>query len=96
MLVKDPSEFPIEYATFDQCSVANGAYSTYICEQNHIHSVWRGTTPMGDAAEEASAYTLNGTTLTAVDCTAAEDDQVVNFYDLAKSNTAENVNTITQ
>lgn len=87
VLLKDPLD-PGAHGTFEQNSSANGAFSTYICAQNHIHSVWRGETPIG-AQEENHAYALTGTTLTAVDCTAAEDEDILNFYAMAQANTAE-------
>lgn len=95
VLLKDPmnADSPV---TFDQQSTANGAYVTYICGENHIHSVWRGTTPTGEAAEENSAYALDGTTLTAVDCTVGESENTVYFSDIAVTNTAENADAITR
>lgn len=81
------------HCTLDQNSAASGAYITYICEENHIHSVWRGNTPIGEV-EENSAYTLDGTSLTAVDCTVGENENTVYFYDIAKANTAENVDAM--
>jgi len=80
--------------TFDQMSIANGAYIDYICAENHIHSVWRGTNPMGDAEEENHAYALNGATLTAVDCATGDSGNTVYFYDIAVTNTAENVDAM--
>lgn len=95
VLLKDPLE-PEAHGTFEQRSTANGAYFTYICGENHIHSVWRGTDPVGNAAEEDHAYTLEGTVLTAVDCAAGENENTVYFYDIAMANTAENADAITQ
>lgn len=94
VLLKDPANAEA-HITFDQQSTANGAYITYICEENHIHNVWRGTTPMGEAAEENYAYELVGTTLTAVDCTVGESEHTVYFHDVAIANTAENADAIT-
>lgn len=74
-----------------QNSAANGAYTTYLCADNHIHSLWRGTTPMGDAAEENTAFALSGNALTAVSCTAGEDGKTIDFAEIAKPNTPENV-----
>lgn len=80
--------------TFEQCSTANGAYITYLCEENHIHSVWRGMTPVGEA-EEDLAYSLDGSHLTAAVCTAPEGGQRVFFSDIAQANTAQNAAAIT-
>lgn len=93
VLLKDPLDASGQ-GTFEQCSVANGAYITYICEENHIHSVWRGNTPVGEA-EENHAYTLTGTTLTAVDCAVGESENTIYFSDIAKQNTAENLAAMT-
>lgn len=92
VLLKDPLD-TAAHGTFEQNSSANGAYITYICGENHIHSVWRGNTPIGEV-EENSAYTLERTSLSAVDCTAGESENTVYFYDIAKTNTAENVDAI--
>lgn len=81
--------------TFEQRSTANGAYITYICEVNHIHSVWRGTNPMGEDEEENHAYVLNGATLTEIDCSIGETENTIYFDDIAKANTAENVDAMT-
>lgn len=89
-LLKDPSD-PGAHGTFEQRSTANGAYITYICGENHIHSVWRGTGPTGEAEEENRAYALEGTTLTAIDCTAGESESTIYFGDIAKANTADSL-----
>lgn len=89
VLLKDPAEEAV-HGTFEQSSVANGAYENYICEENHFHSVWRGATPVGEM-EENRAYALNGTVLTAVDCVGSTGEKNVSFADIAKTNTAENV-----
>lgn len=94
VLLNDPLNAEA-HGTFEQQSTANGAYITYICEENHIHSVWCGTDPMGNAAEENSAYILDGTTLTATDCTVGESGNTVFFNDIATANTAENADAIT-
>ena len=86
LLLKDPLNTEA-HGTFEQMSTANGAYSTYICDQNHIHSVWRGTNPFGGEEEENNAYSLAGTTLTKTDCTSGENEKTVYFYDIAKVNT---------
>lgn len=95
VLLKDPMNAE-SHGTFDQQSTANGAYITYICEENHIHSVWRGTDPAGEAVEENSAYALGGTTLTLTDCTVGESGNTVYFNDIAVANTAENADAITR
>lgn len=94
VLLKDPLD-TAAHGTFEQNSSANGAYITYICEDSHIHSVWRGDTPIGEA-EENYAYALEGTTLTEAHCTAGEGDNTIYFYDIAMANTAENVNAMVQ
>lgn len=90
ILLKDPAD-PNAHGTFEQMSTANGAYITYICEENHIHNVWRGTTPLGEAAEENRAFSLEGTVLTPVDCSVGENEHTVYFYDIAQANTEENI-----
>lgn len=92
VLLKDPAD-PAAHGTFEQNSSANGAYLTYICEKNHLHSVWRGNTPVGDM-EENHAYALEGTSLTEVDCTVGENEHTVYFSEIAKANTAENLNAM--
>lgn len=94
VLLQDPLA-PAANSTFEQNSSANGAYTTYICGENHLHNVWRGSTPVGEA-EENYAYALEGTTLTTVDCAAEEGENTVYFYDIAKANTAENVAAMMQ
>lgn len=94
VLLKDPLEGAAN-STFEQCSTANGAYVTYLCAENHIHSVWRGMTPVGEA-EENHAYALEGTALKAVDCPIREGDKTVSFFDAAMVNSAENAEAITQ
>ena len=89
VLLKDPMN-PDAHGTFEQRSTANGAYSTYICEANHIHSVWRGSTPVGEV-EENSAYSLVGTSLNPVECSVGENEHTINFHDIATANTAENI-----
>lgn len=95
VLLKDPLD-AAAYGTIEQNSAANGSYITYICEENHIHSVWRGTNPMGGEEEENYAYALEEMRLTTVDCTAGESDNSVSFYDIAKENSAENVDAMLQ
>lgn len=82
------------HGTFEQCSTANGSYSTYICEDNHIHNVWHGTNPMGELVDDGCAYILDGTTLKLTDCTVGYSDKTIDFYDIAKANVIENVNAI--
>ena len=62
----------------------------YICEANHIHSVWRGSTPVGEA-EENSAYSMEGTSLKPVECSVGENERTIYFHDIAAANTAENI-----
>lgn len=93
VLLKDPLDAEAD-ETFAQISTANGAYITYFCEEHHIHSVWRGANPMGEAVEENSAYILEGTTLIATDCAVGESENTVYFYDIAKANVAENVDAM--
>lgn len=95
VLLNDPLD-PQAHGTFEQCSTAGGAYITYVCTERHIHSVWRGTTPMGDAAEENYAYVLSGTELTLTDCSAGEGENTVYLSDIAAANTAENLALIGQ
>ena len=93
VLLKDPVNTDA-HGTFEQMSTANGAYLTYICEANHIHSVWRGSTPIGDM-EENSAYKLEGTTLTPTECSVGENEHTVYFSSIAKANTEENLSGLT-
>lgn len=85
VLLKDPMGESVN-GTFEQMSVANGAYDTYICADNHIHSVWSGMTPVGEM-EENSAYELVGTSLNVVNCAASEG---TSFFDASKPNIAQN------
>lgn len=93
VLLKNPLDLEA-HGTFEQMSIANGAYTTYICEEGHIHNVWRGTTPLGEEAEENFAYSFDGDSLTSVDCSAPENENTIYFSDIAKANTAENVAAI--
>ena len=94
VLLKDPSavQSPV---TFEQNSSANGAYETYFCEENHIHSIWRGSTPIGEL-EEDHAYALEGSALAIKNCPAGKSGNTVFFSDIAKVNSAENRNALTQ
>lgn len=85
ILLKDPLD-TAAHGTFEQNSTANGAYSLYICEDNHIHNVWSGTTPMGDAVEEDNAYVLEGTKLNLTSCEKGANGNVIYFYDIAIDN----------
>lgn len=78
VLLKDPADAEA-HDTFEQMSTANGAYETYICEENHIHSVWSGTDPTGAAVEENHACALEGTELMVVNC-AAKNKEPLRFY----------------
>ena len=95
VLLKNPldAQSPV---TFEQNSSANGTYAIYLCEENHIHSVWQGTNPIGEAVEENYAYALEGTTLVLKDCPAGENENTVYFSDIAKANFAENRDAIMQ
>ena len=95
ILLKDQTDLEA-HGTFEQRSTANGGYITYICEENHIHSVWRGTNPMGEVEEENHAYVMEGTNLITVDCGIGENENSIYFYDIAKANTAENVDAMIQ
>jgi len=95
VLLKDPANVDA-HGTFEQSSTANGSYVTYICGEDHIHSVWRGTNPMGEPEEENSAYIVNGTELTPIDCTSDAEHLYVYFNNIAKSNVAANVDAITK
>lgn len=94
VLLKDPTG-EWEYSTFEQRSTADGQYMTYICEENHIHSVARVNAPTGKVEEEESVYALEGTTLKAVECGTKKSQETVYFYDKAKLNSPENVEKIT-
>lgn len=88
VLLHDPldAESPV---TFRQNSSANGVYTLCFCENGHVHSLWRGETPLGEMAED-HAYALVGTSLIPVDCTEGENEKSIPFSALAKANTAEN------
>lgn len=89
ILLQDPLDTQA-HGTFEQRSTANGAYMLYICEDNHIHSVWRGINPLGEEVEENNAYALEGANLTVIDCAGKEGENTIYFYDIAKANTEEN------
>lgn len=89
ILIKDKQNMEA-HGTFELCSTANGAYSTYICENNHIHNVWCGTNPLDEEVKEDYAYVLDGTSFTAVDCSSGENENAVYFYDIAKTNSEDN------
>lgn len=72
VLLKDPME-PSSYATFEQMSTAGGAYTLYICPDNHIHNVWGGDTPIG-YQEENNAYILSGTELVLTACSLGANE----------------------
>lgn len=88
-LLNDPLDEEA-HGTFEQKSTANGAHTLYICEYNHIHSVWRGVNQLGEEVEENNAYALEGANLTAIDCAGKEGENTIYFYDIAKANTEEN------
>lgn len=89
VLLKDPRD-AMAHGTFEQCSTAGGGYTTYLCGENHIHSVWKGMTPVGEM-EENYAYALSGTELTETDCPAEVNEKTVYFPDIAKPNTEANL-----
>ena len=91
VLLKDPLD-PASPVTLAQNSSASGAYTLTICGDGHLHSLWRGDTPVGEMTEE-HAFALDGITLTPVDCSANEGGGAVRFSDIALSNTAENRDT---
>ena len=94
VLLHDPldAQSPV---TFRQNSSANGAYTVYFCADGHIHSLWRGVTPIGEM-EENHAYALEGTALVEKDCSLGEKESSVSFFDIAKPNSAENRAALTQ
>lgn len=94
VLLHDPldAESPV---TFAQNSSANGAYTLYICEAGHIHSLWQGETPVGCMTEDY-AYILQGTSLIPVDCAVGKNEKSVSFSALAKANTPENRDAVWQ
>lgn len=87
VLLHDPQdgEAPV---TLWQNSSANGAYTLYLCEEGHVHSLWRGDTPLGQVTED-HAYALEGTGLRETDCPVGENENAVFFPDVAKANTPE-------
>lgn len=89
VLLDDPTG-EATHGTFEQCSTAGGNYTTFICEDNHIHSMWSGDTPIG-WVEENYAYIMEGTNLAAVDCQLSEGTF---FADIAESNTPQNIAAI--
>lgn len=89
VLLKDPRD-AMAHGTFEQCSTAGGGYTTYLCGENHIHSVWKGMTPVGEM-EEDYAYTLSGTELSETDCPVGINERAVYFPDIAKPNTEANL-----
>lgn len=95
ILLQDSQSSP-EKGSIDQMSTANGAYTTYICEAQHIHSVWSGADPFGEELEENSAWAIDGTTLTAAECAEGENEKIVYFYDIAQVNNTENADALVQ
>lgn len=75
--------------TFDQCSTANGYYTSFVCEENHLHTLWTGN-PFGETMTENTAYVFDGTAFTMVDCSIQDAD--FTYY----SNTAENMSVLTR
>lgn len=93
VLVKD-AQNPDSNGTFEQNSSANGAYVTYLCDQLHIHSVWRGTNAAGDAEEENTVYMLDGTVLAQTECAISESENTIDFQEVLYPNTPEHVDEI--
>lgn len=83
-LLKDP-QIPADGFSFAQQSTAGGAYTTCTCAEHHLHSIWQGSTPVGDM-EEDTAYSLSGAGLTVVNCSAADSRTPLPFL----ANTPEN------
>ena len=90
VLLKDPSDLSA-HGTFEQNASANGAFLTYICEDGHIHSVWQGTDPAGEAVEENHAFALDAAALTEVQCSK---ESAVSFSDIAVANTPGNADSL--
>lgn len=93
VLLPDPIDI-YSHGTFNQNSSANGSNYTYICEENHIHTVAIEINPMGETEKDNRAYSLEGTTLTAVDCTVGESENTIYISEIIKANTAENVDSV--
>ena len=92
VLLKSPLD-PASPATLEQNSSANGAYTLLICGEDHLHSLWRGDTPVGEMTEE-QVFALEGGALTLTDCPLGESESSVYFSDIAQTNTAENRDAI--
>lgn len=80
--------------TLDQNSSANGSYTMYVCENFHLHNVWRGTDPMGEAVEENTAYSLDGKALSVCNCVVYESEQTNYIENDLVLNVAENVDAM--
>ena len=88
VLLKNPLD-PASPVTLARNSSANGAYTLSVCGEGHLHSLWRGSTPVGEMTEE-QVFALDGTALIPADCSAGESESAVYFSDAALTNTAEN------
>ncbi|MCQ2748693.1 MAG: hypothetical protein MJ246_01390 [Clostridia bacterium] len=91
VLVKDPS-YENAHGTFEDCSTANGAYLVYVCEDGHIHNVWRGTNPIGEEVEENNSYVLVDGRLESTTCDNKEN--IIYFSDITKPNTTKNISAL--
>ncbi len=92
VLLKDPLQ-PDAHGTFEQNASAHGSYHTFFCDNNHIHSFWRGY--IDEQMEEDYAYELIGTELVLTTCDT--DREVVFFnYDTRKPNTEECISYMAQ
>ncbi len=92
VLLKDPLQ-PDAHGTFEQNASAHGSYMTFFCDNNHIHSFWRGY--IDEQMEEGYAYELIGTELVLTTCDT--DREVVFFnYDTKKPNTEEYISYMAQ
>ncbi len=76
---------------YEQTSTAEGTYTSFICNDGHFHSYWRGNTPEGDM-EENIAYVLEGSSMVQVDCAMGLDDTGAEFI----ANYPENLDLVLQ
>lgn len=98
LMLKDPQDLEAQ-VTFGQMSTAGGAYSLFICRDNHIHNMWGGDTPVGYQTENY-AYVMKGSELEAAECNvtdgeSASDDILFDFSEKSVKNTEENRKTLT-
>lgn len=76
---------------YEQTSTAEGTYTSFICNDGHFYSYWRGNTPEGDM-EENIAYVLEGPSMVQVDCAMGLDDTGAAFVE----NVPENLDLVLQ